>query len=436
MKPSAERSPLPPLLRELVLAPAAIGLSVLAAAIGASAWVVLLLTLPALAVFFRGQLKDTRAAAAKFRQRQETRRRQSNVEDLARKLPVGLFIAEGNKIVRTNQVWDELIGRRADEAPDHAFERSAILADAVQQRLALAEVGERGVPATSIVRHTTGLGLVRHLRTYITPIAPGASEVVGLTFDVTKEVLAEQAIASHAREQETVNRLLRVSMAEMTSSIEALVRVLVRAVEAKDPYTAGHSERVTAYALQIGEALGLTHHDLRNLEIGCLVHDIGKIGVPDALLTKPSSLTDDEFLIVAEHAAHGARILSGLPLFQECLPIVRNHHERLDGSGYPDRLRGDEIPLLVRIAMVADAFDAMTSTRAYRHGMHPIAALRELENEAQDGMLDPLVVSIFADMVNKEGLPGRLKARRPRKEPDSLADLPPDAPETEQSHAA
>lgn len=188
------------------------------------------------------------------------------------------------------------------------------------------------------------------------------------------------------------------------SSAKVAIQVVIRAVESKDPYTAGHSERVAAYALQIGRRMMLSQSDLEILEFGCLVHDVGKIGVPDQILGKPSSLTKEEFEIVRRHPVEGLRILESLPLPDGCLEIVRSHHERLNGSGYPDGLKGDQIPLLVRIAMVADAFDAMTSHRAYRKSMSKLQALEELKKDAATGYLDTRVVEILADIVNEPSI--------------------------------
>jgi len=135
------------------------------------------------------------------------------------------------------------------------------------------------------------------------------------------------------------------------------------------------------------------------LQKGALVHDIGKIGVPDGILTKPDKLTDEEFEIVKLHPEIGYKILMHMPSFQECLPIVRYHHERLNGTGYPCGLKADELSLSVRICAVADVYDALTSDRSYRKGMSDLEALRIITREAQSGHLDPQVVDVLTEML-------------------------------------
>jgi putative nucleotidyltransferase with HDIG domain len=156
------------------------------------------------------------------------------------------------------------------------------------------------------------------------------------------------------------------------------IRALAMALDARDPYTAGHSDRVSAISVAIGRQLDLPPDQLDILRLGALLHDIGKIGISDAVLRKPGALTPDEFELIQQHPGVGARILRNVDFLAPHIPIVELHHERPDGKGYPHRLRGDEIPLLARIAHVADAFDAMTSARAYRPARNAAEALGEL----------------------------------------------------------
>ncbi len=149
----------------------------------------------------------------------------------------------------------------------------------------------------------------------------------------------------------------------------AFVRSLVSTLDAKDPYTRGHSERVALVARRIGEELGLPPKELQSLYLAGLLHDIGKIGIDDRILRKPGALTDEEFAKVREHPMVGYEILAGLRNLQHVIPGVRHHHECYDGNGYPDRLAGDQIPLMARILAVADAHDAMGSDRPYRAGL-------------------------------------------------------------------
>jgi putative nucleotidyltransferase with HDIG domain len=180
---------------------------------------------------------------------------------------------------------------------------------------------------------------------------------------------------------ETFNTMMRsvsAAEAETRSAYVGTIRALAMALDARDPYTAGHSERVSAVSVAIGRQLQLPDDQLEILRLGALLHDIGKIGISDAVLRKPTSLTPEEFQVIEQHPSVGARILRNVHFLAPHLPIVELHHERPDGLGYPHRLRGDEIPLLARIAHVADAFDAMTSARAYRPARSSAEALREL----------------------------------------------------------
>jgi putative nucleotidyltransferase with HDIG domain len=156
------------------------------------------------------------------------------------------------------------------------------------------------------------------------------------------------------------------------------VRALAAALDARDPYTAGHSERVSHFAVAMGEELKLAADQLETLRLGALLHDIGKIGVPDEVLQKPGVLSAAEFESIKTHPVAGARILRSIPFLAPHIPIVELHHERPDGLGYPYGLRGEAIPLAARIVHVADAFDAMTSARAYRSGRIPVEAIAEL----------------------------------------------------------
>ena len=159
---------------------------------------------------------------------------------------------------------------------------------------------------------------------------------------------------------------LTAAEAESRAAYLGAIRALAAALDARDPYTAGHSERVSALSVLIGREMNLSDSDLDVLRLGALLHDIGKIGLSDAVLRKASGLTTDEYEQIKRHPALGARILRQVPFLAPHLPIVELHHERPDGRGYPFGLRGDDIPLAARIVHVADAFDAMTSARAYR----------------------------------------------------------------------
>jgi len=160
------------------------------------------------------------------------------------------------------------------------------------------------------------------------------------------------------------------------------IAALSRSMEAKDYYTGGHTERVSDIAVALAQRLGFDGPDLDSVEIGALLHDIGKIGIPERILHKPGPLDEEEWKVMKEHPVISEYILSEVDLPPIVLQIARSSHERIDGTGYPDRLSGDQIPLAARIVLVADAFDALTSDRPYRRGRRPIAALEELREHA------------------------------------------------------
>jgi putative nucleotidyltransferase with HDIG domain len=181
---------------------------------------------------------------------------------------------------------------------------------------------------------------------------------------------------------------------------------LARTIDAKSPWTAGHSERVTALAVEIGVKLGLGPKELEVLHRGGLLHDIGKIGIPAAVLDKAGHLTEQEIAIMREHPRKGARILEPIPAYAEVIPIVLQHHEWFDGTGYPDGLAGEEISLGGRIFAVADVFDALTSDRPYRSGQDRESAIA-LIRQGVGRQFDPKVVQAFLEVMAEEGTTSR-----------------------------
>ena len=177
------------------------------------------------------------------------------------------------------------------------------------------------------------------------------------------------------------------------------IETLRYTVEAKDTYTRGHSDRVSAYSVLLGQKLNLSEEDIKILKVGGLFHDIGKIGVPDSILLKTSKLTDDEYSEIKNHPTIGAHILSNATIFKDVIPIVKHHHERYDGFGYPGKLKGEEIPYLARIAAVADAFDAMTSRRTYRDSLSLDIVKAEIE-KCKGTQFDPELADAFLDLLN------------------------------------
>lgn len=187
-------------------------------------------------------------------------------------------------------------------------------------------------------------------------------------------------------------------MKEMNDGTRQLLENMADAVDLRDPYTGGHSRRVTEYSAAILRTLGLHGPEVDLILAAARVHDIGKIGVPDAILDKPGPLTDEERAVMKEHPVHGATLLKRYPDFARGAAIVRSHHESWDGTGYPDGLAGSAIPFGARVIAVADSFDAMTSDRPYRHGMPAITAAAILR-EGRDQQWDARVVDAFLHSI-------------------------------------
>jgi len=185
---------------------------------------------------------------------------------------------------------------------------------------------------------------------------------------------------------------------DMKSLFINTVSSLANAIDAKSPWTKGHSERVMNIAAKIAQEMGLSELYVEQIKIAGLLHDIGKIGILEALLEKPDKISDEEFPPMLQHPEKGVAILSPIEQLQEILPAILHHHERYDGSGYPDGLKGEEIPLQARIVAVADVFDAMVSDRPYRKGFSVNKALKFLEKEAGK-QFDPVVVECFLNKV-------------------------------------
>jgi HD-GYP domain-containing protein (c-di-GMP phosphodiesterase class II) len=181
---------------------------------------------------------------------------------------------------------------------------------------------------------------------------------------------------------------------QLTRSYRATVMALSNAVEARDAYTGKHAERVAAYGIEIARALGLPRPDAPEMEFGFLLHDIGKVAVPDSILYKPGSLTVEERALMARHPAVGADIVGGIEFLSGAAKVVRSHHERWDGSGYPDGLAGDEIPVAARVFAVADVLDALTTDRPYRPAF-PLRHARAMIVEESGSHFDPEVVDAF-----------------------------------------
>lgn len=206
-------------------------------------------------------------------------------------------------------------------------------------------------------------------------------------------VLTEQ-FNTMAAQIEAQQHSLQHSSEELEASYNDIVRILAAALDARDNYTYGHSTRVAHFAVGIGKHLGLSQESLHELEMACLLHDIGKIKVPDAILNKPGQLSEEEYQMIMAHPEHGAEILSLSASLHKYIPAVRHHHERFDGLGYPDRLRGDAIPLHAQIVALADTYDAMTISRPYRPGREDEDAAAEIL-ACRGSQFNPQLVDVF-----------------------------------------
>jgi len=180
---------------------------------------------------------------------------------------------------------------------------------------------------------------------------------------------------------------------------ESVLFVLARSIEGKDPYTHGHCERLSEYSAALGERLSLPEDQITALRRAGVVHDIGKIAIPDSVLLKPSSLTPDEWKLVREHPAVGERICVPLKSFRLVLPIIRHHHEKFDGSGYPDGLRGENIPITARVLQIVDVYDALTTVRPYKPAFSITDALQTMKQEVVRGWWDPNVFDQFERLI-------------------------------------
>ena len=236
----------------------------------------------------------------------------------------------------------------------------------------------------------------------------GAFDYVMKPFDlrqveavVTRALEHQNLIVAKQRYEDHLEELVEQRTAELDQALNSLedayrstLKALTAALETRDLETHGHSERVVSYSMRLGREYGLDNERLKSLEFGSLLHDIGKIGVPDLILRKPAKLTSEEWVLMREHPVHGQQILRGIKFLEGAARVVAQHHEKWDGSGYPLGLSADDIDICARIFSVADAFDAITSDRVYRKGKPYEAAAQELDEWAGK-QFDPKVVEAF-----------------------------------------
>lgn len=305
------------------------------------------------------------------------------VDDLPenRDMLVGLLEGEGY-VLETAQDGEEAVEKALALPPD------LILMDVSMPRLSGFDACRRlkADERTRLVPIVLVTGLVAR-EDRIEGIAAGCDDFL------TKPVDAEQLMAR------TRNLLRAKALLDDLEQAENVLVSLANALEAKDNYTRGHSERVAAYAEALGGAVGLDRTERRDLRRAGLLHDIGKIGIPLEYLQKPGKLTTEEYEIVKLHPPIGFDICKPLRTMAPLLGLIRGHHERLDGRGYPDALPADRISVSLRCLTVADIYDALTSDRSYRKAMPRDSALRVMREEASAGMWDARLIDLFAAKV-------------------------------------
>jgi putative nucleotidyltransferase with HDIG domain len=267
------------------------------------------------------------------------------------------------------------------------------------------------IPHVKVISPDTVIVMISGMQTIesaINALRLGAFDYLMKPFDLRQAEAAiarayehHELITAKRRYENHLEELVEQRTAELDQALDSLenayrttLQALTAALETRDSETHGHSERVVTFSLRLGREYGLKSLEMKALEFGSLLHDIGKIGVPDAILRKPAKLTDEEWVRMREHPMHGQQILRGIKFLEGAAKVVAQHHEKWDGSGYPLGLKAEEIDICARIFSVADAFDAITSDRVYRQGRPYEAASQELD-EWVGRQFDPKVVEAF-----------------------------------------
>jgi putative nucleotidyltransferase with HDIG domain len=305
--------------------------------------------------------------------------------------------------------YDCVSANSAEEALDHLKQNTfeLVISDITMPGMSGLEM----IPQVKSLNPHTVVVMISGMQTVesaIEALRLGAFDYLMKPFDLRQvEAVVKRALEHHElvvakqRYETQLEELVEQRTAELDRALGSLedayrstLKALTAALETRDSETHGHSERVVSYSLRLGREYGLDAAQMKALEFGSLLHDIGKIGVPDSILRKPGKLTDEEWVRMREHPAHGQQILRGIEFLEGAARVVAQHHEKWDGSGYPLGLKAEDIDLCARIFSVADAFDAMTSDRVYRRGKSYEDAARELD-EWVGRQFDPKVVVAF-----------------------------------------
>ncbi len=316
-----------------------------------------------------------------------------------------------------NEVLSDLLSEEYDCASAGSAEQALTQLSESEFDLVISDITMPGMSGLDMLPHVKSISpktvvvMISGMQTVESAIGAlrlGAFDYLMKPFDLRQvEAVVKRALEHHEllaakqRYENHLEELVEQRTAELDRALDSLedayrstLRALTAALETRDSETHGHSERVVSYSMRLGREYGLDNRQLKALEFGSLLHDIGKIGVPDSILRKPAKLTEEEWVRMREHPAHGQQILRGIEFLEGAARVVAQHHEKWDGSGYPVGLRTEEIDLCARIFSVADAFDAMTSDRVYRRGKSYEDAARELD-EWSGKQFDPVVVEAF-----------------------------------------
>ncbi|HYP01974.1 MAG TPA: HD domain-containing phosphohydrolase [Pyrinomonadaceae bacterium] len=355
-----------------------------------------------------------------------------------------LLIADDEPEIRN--ILEEFLCAHYDCRTVGSAEEALALLRAEKFDLIISDIQMEGMSGLEMIPHVRALApetviiMISGAQTIecaIEALRAGAFDYVTKPFDLRHvEVAVERArehrelLRSKRRYETFLEESIKLRTKELGQALASLedayrttLKALAAALETRDTDTHGHSERVVSFSLRLGRELNLNEKQLRALEFGALLHDIGKIGIPDMILRKPAALTEDEWATMRQHPALGQQILRGISFLEGAARVVGQHHEKWDGTGYPQGLRGDEIDLNARIFAVADAFDAMVSHRVYRAGKPYEAAAAELERHA-GRQFDPVIVAAFLRIPPAEWEELRALSLRHRSEriADALTD--------------
>ncbi len=318
-------------------------------------------------------------------------------------MPCGVLIIDLDcNIKRTNRYFANIFKLQIEDIK--GLKCSEVLKDVELQNVFRKIIYEKTFPLETIQYNLKEINKSFMIDFTPIPASDGITRSIILTFVDVSEIKNKEKKLVESRDA-FFNMLkdLDYSYKELKDLFENLIRSFINMIEAKSPWTKGHSERVTDYALTIATALNFEEDELNDLKIAALLHDIGKIGTYDLLLDNPNRLTEDELQLIYMHPIKGENILKPIKQMRKILPIIRHHHERIDGSGYPDGLKGDEIPLPARILSIADAFDSMTSNRPYRNAGTYEYAISELKS-CSGTQFDGGLVDVFLKLLYKSGI--------------------------------